>query len=132
MGEGSLHAGSSTSTLSIPEGYFIIRKAGLNQQQNTAFWLEVFWYSNALKSQVMVEVGSNCWRPPGQSPLREQSHLEPVALDESRWLLSIFRDQDSTVSLGNLCHSSVTLKVLPDVQRDSCVSVCAYCFFSCQ
>lgn len=51
----------------------------------------------------------------------------------SRWLLIISKKGDSTISPGNPCPCLVTSQsgVLPDVQTEPSVSVCARCPWSC-
>lgn len=59
-----------------------------------------------------VEVGIDIWRSSGPTLLHNQEHL-PSQLPRTmyKWLLSVFKKRDSTISLGNLCRCSVPLTV---------------------
>lgn len=81
------------------------------------------------KNHGLVEDGSDFWRSFGPMPLLEQGHLELIAQAHVQMLLNIPRDEDSTVSSGNLCQCS-EYKVLlyihkkPPLFQEHCVSSC--------
>lgn len=52
-----------------------------------------------------------CSKSPGAT-------LSQLPRTMSRWLLNIFKDRDSTTSLGNSCQYLVTCQVFPDVQTE--------------
>lgn len=58
------------------------------------------------KNKRVAEVRRNLWKSPHSSSLVKKG--PPIVKDQS-WLLN--KDRNSTTALGNLCQSTVTLRI---------------------
>lgn len=108
--------------LSIPPSPFTLRS------------FSILLLSTELQNYRLIEVRRNLWRSSYSTSLLKQGHLEPVLRIMSIQLLNVFRNGDSTTSVGKLCQCLVTLtakSVYWCAKGIFCVSICAHYLWSC-